>query len=300
MRADDGPITYFEGNANAVRLLIHQFIGRRKGGFALTYSTLASIVKYPFSSQLSAGKNKFGFFMSEEADYKSIADELGIICVNKNPLKLVRHPLVYLVEAADDICYQIMDIEDAHRLHLVTTEKAVELLLGFFDQKKQERRKEILTKVDDINEQISYLRASVIGELVEACSAVFVENEEKILNGTFNGSLINAIPERLKQAYSTCSDFAYSYIYKAKEVLDIELAGYRIIGFLLEKFVNAIEKPDHAYSGLLLNRIPEQYETHSSTVYGRIQSIVDYVSGMTDVYALDLYRKITGIGIPNL
>src|SRR5690554_4344777 len=112
--------TSFEGNANAIRLLMHQFRGRRKGGFAMTYATLASIVKYPYSSELSGGKNKFGFFASEEEDYRRIANDLGIICLGDNFLRFARYPLVYLVEAADDICYQVMDIEDAHKLHLVT------------------------------------------------------------------------------------------------------------------------------------------------------------------------------------
>ena len=108
-------LTHFEGNANAFRLLTHQFEGRRKGGFAMTYSTLASIVKYPFSSSLAGNKSKFGFFTSEEEGFRRIATELGLIQLNAHPLKYVRHPLVYLVEAADDICYQMMDIEDAHK-----------------------------------------------------------------------------------------------------------------------------------------------------------------------------------------
>lgn len=290
--------TCFEGNANAVRLLMHQFRGRRKGGFAMTYSTLASIVKYPFSSELSGGKNKFGFFASEESSYRRIAQELGITQLNENPAKFARFPLVYLVEAADDICYQVMDIEDAHKLHLVTTEKAVELLLGFFEGEKLAKKQQNLRLVSDVNEQIAYLRASVIGLLVDACSGVFLQNEEAILEGSFQGSIIKHIPEKAKSAYKTCSEFAVANIYKSKDVLDIELAGYRIIGFLLEKFVHAVQTPTHAYSRILLERIPEQYEIDASDTYGKIQSMIDYVSGMTDVYALDLYRKITGMGLP--
>ena len=290
--------TSFEGNANAIRLLMHQFRGRRKGGFAMTYSTLASIVKYPYSSVLSGGKNKFGFFASEETDYRSIADDLGIIRLQDNPLKYVRYPLVYLVEAADDICYQVMDIEDAHKLHLVTTEKAVELLLGFFDPEARQRREQTLTRVTDVNEQIAYLRSGVIGLLVDECSKVFLANEESILSGSFSGSLIDRISPLSLNAYHACSLYARQHIYRSRDVLDVELAGYRIIGFLLEVFTKAIQNPEHAYSGLLLNRIPEQYEIDSAGMYGRIQSVIDYVSGMTDVYALDLYRKITGMGLP--
>lgn len=292
--------TCFEGNANAVRLLMHQFKGRRKGGFALTYATLASIVKYPYSSELSGGKNKFGFFASEEQDYKTIANELGIPCIGETPLRLARYPLVYLVEAADDICYQIMDIEDAHKLHLISAEKAKELLLNFFDEEKKTRRIKNLEFVSDINEQIAYLRASVIGLLVNECSRAFIENESVILNGEFQGSLIKHISPKAKEAYATCAAFAVKNIYLSRDVLDIELAGYRIIGFLLEKLSDAIQNPQHTYSKLLLQRIPEQYGTDSDTLYERIQSVVDYVSGMTDVYALDLYRKITGIGLPNI
>src|SRR5690554_920285 len=291
---------YFEGNANAIRLLMHQFRGRRKGGFAMTYSTIASIVKYPYSSELSGGRNKFGFFASEEEDYKRIATELGIVKVNNHPLKYVRHPLVYLVEAADDICYQVMDIEDAHKLQLVSTEKAKELMLNFFDEERKLRRLNTLSLVTDVNEQISYLQASVIGLLVDACSAIFMENEDNILNGSFNGSLIKMLPEQYKNAYNICSKFAAENIYRSKDVLDVELAGYRIIGFLLDSFINAVKNPQHSYSKLLLDRIPEQYDIDSKSLYGKIQSIIDYISGMTDVYALDLYCKLTGIGLPNV
>ncbi|MBF6597664.1 MAG: dNTP triphosphohydrolase [Fermentimonas sp.] len=291
---------YFEGNANAIRLLMHQFRGRRKGGFAMTYSTIASIVKYPYSSELSGGKNKFGFFASEEEDYKRIATELGITKVSNQPLKYVRHPLVYLVEAADDICYQVMDIEDAHKLHIVTTHDAKELLLSFFDEEKRAKRLNTLSYVTDINEQIAYLRASVIGLLVDACSAIFMESETDILSGSFGSSLIKMLPIQLKNAYNNCSQFASENIYRSKDVLDVELAGYRIIGFLLETFIKAVNNPNHSYSKLLLDRIPEQYDKDSKTLYGRVQSIIDYISGMTDVYALDLYCKLTGIGLPNV
>ena len=291
---------FFDGNANAIRLLMHQFRGRRKGGFAMTYSTIASIVKYPYSSELSEGKNKFGFFASEEEDYKQIATELGIIQVSDNPFKYARHPLVYLVEAADDICYQVMDIEDAHKLHLISTEKAKELLFSFFDEGKRLRRLNTLSYVTDINEQIAYLRASVIGLLVDACSVVFIENETSILRGSFKGSLIKMLPDQYKNAYNNCSHFAAENIYRSKDVLDVELAGYRIIGFLLESFIKAVKNPQHSYSKLLLDRIPEQYDIDAKTLYGKVQTIVDYISGMTDVYALDLYCKLTGIGLPKV
>lgn len=213
-------------------------------------------------------------------------------------MKFVRYPLVYLVEAADDICYQVMDIEDAHKLRLLTTEKAIELFLGFFEGESRERCMRILSYVTDVNEQIAYLRSAVIGLLVGECSALFLANEGQILAGEFSGTLIGNVSPVIAKAYGRCAEFALQYIYRSKDVLDIELAGYRIIGYLLDVFTDAIRNPQHAYSKLLLDRIPEQYETDSTTLYGKTQSVIDYISGMTDVYALDLYRKITGMGLP--
>ena len=136
--------------------------------------------------------------------------------------------------------------------------------------------------------------------LVNECSQAFLRNEEKIISGEFSGALIKNISEKAQKAYAICSDFAVQHIYLSKDVLDIELAGYRIIGFLLEKLTNAIQTPNHTYSKLLLERIPEQYDPNSGDLYSKVQSIIDYVSGMTDVYALDLYRKITGMGLPTI
>jgi len=294
-------IICFEGNANALRLLTHQFNGRRPGGFVLTYSTLASVVKYPYASIFSdPKKQKFGFFDSEKADFEKIATELGIPRSPENPNRFARHPLVYLVEAADDICYQIMDIEDAHKLRILTSDETKNLFLGFFNEERKTRRKETLKMVSDVNEQIAYLRSSVIGQLIDECSVVFVENEEAILNGTFTSSLIKKLPKLSSEAYENCSKTAFAKIYRSPEVLDVELAGYKIILTLLEHLVAAVLSPEKAYSKQLLMRIPEQYETNSTSVYGKVMSVLDYISGMTDVYALDLYRKITGMSIPSL
>ena len=298
MEWDD--LTHFEGNANAFRILTHQFEGRRKGGFVMTYSTLASIVKYPFSSQLAGKKSKFGFFLSEEADYQKIARELGIIQLSKpdEPLRYARHPLVYLVEAADDICYQMMDIEDAHKLKLLTHDETKGLYMLFFDEKRRKRIEEVCRIVTDVNEQIAYLRSSVIGALIKECTRVFTENEEKILTGEFEGTLIMHICSPLKEAYDNCSAIAFQRIYRSSDVLDIELAGFRVISTLIDLMINAVRSPEKAYSQLLINRVSGQYNVNAPTLYGKIQAVLDYISGMTDVYALDLYRKIKGNSLP--
>lgn len=290
----------FEGNANSIRLLMHQFKGRRRGGFAMTYSMLASIVKYPYSAIKADGKGKFGFFQSEEEDYKIIAKSLGIVCKNESPLEYVRYPLVYLVEAADDICYKIMDIEDAHKLGILSTEKTKELFMNFFSEERQTRMKETMERVSDTNEQIAYLRSSAIGLLVNECSKVFLDNEKAILKGEFSNTLIKGISELPNLAYKEATQISIQKIYKSKDVVDIELAGHRIIGFLLDTFISAILKPEANYSKLILSRVPDQYEIDSESLYTRILAILDFVSGMTDVYALDLYRKITGMSLPTV
>ena len=185
-------ITHFEGNANAFRLLTHQFKGRRAGGFVMTYSTLASIVKYPYASSVSGKKKKFGFFQSEQTYYQRIADEMGIICKSApgEPLRYARHPLVYLVEAADDICYEIMDLEDAHKLKILSYAETEELLLGFFDEDVKQKilRRIHDEELEDPNEKVVYMRACVIGKLENECVNAFVEHEDEILKGTFEGS----------------------------------------------------------------------------------------------------------------
>ena len=293
-------LTHFEGNANAFRLLTHQFEGRRRGGFVLTYSTLASIVKYPFASTLAGDKSKFGFFTTEESSFRRIADELGLKKLQDAPLRYVRHPLVYLVEAADDICYQIMDLEDAYKLKILTLQETTDLLLSFFDEERRQHRLSVLKIVADHNEQIAYLRSSVIGLLIRECTAAFVDNEAALLDGTFTGPLIRHIAPRPAAAYARCSALAQEKIYRSRDVLDIELAGFRIISTLLSLMLDAVRHPDKAYSKLLINRVSSQYSVHAPTLFGRVQAVLDYISGMTDVFALDLYRKINGNSLPEI
>lgn len=293
-------IVNFEGNANALRLLTHQFHGHRPGGFVLTYTSLASIVKYPYESSYISklGKAKFGFFQSEKGGYRRIASELGI--TELEPDRYARHPLVFLVEAADDICYEIMDMEDAHKLKILSTEQTVELMLGFFDEEKKQRRREHMASIQDVNEQIAYLRSSVVGELVRECTRVFCENEEAILNGTFQDSLIKHVSERVYNAYQNCERISVDKIYRSQAVVDVEISGYNIIYKLIDQLVNAVLEPGKAYSKQLLLRVPQQYETSAGPYYQRIMAVLDYVSSMTDIYALELYQQITGISLPHL
>ncbi len=293
-------LTRFEGNANAFRLLTHQFRGRRKGGFAMTYSTLASIVKYPHESSVAGQRGKFGFFTSEVDDFIRIADELGMkrLSAPGEPLVYSRHPLVYIVEAADDICYEVMDIEDAHKLKILSTETVIDLLGSFFPPDRLTRMQAVMDSVEDPNEKIGYLRSCVIGRLVECCADSFVRHEKEILDGTFTGTLIKSLPEREKMAYDRCAAMSYRKIYDAPEVVDVELAGNRIITSLMKHLIDAVINPGLSYSRLLLSKVPGQYDVQAPTLFGRIQAVLDHVSGMTDVYALDLYRKLQGQSLP--
>ena len=295
-------ITHFEGNANAFRILTHRFKGRRQGGFVMTYSMLASIVKYPFASSLAGNHGKFGFFASEAESYRKIADELGIFCKSApgEPLKYARHPLVYMVEAADDICYEIMDIEDSHKLKILSFAETEHLLLSFFDEDIQQkiRQRIIDEELTDENEKVVYMRASVIGKLENECVAAFLAHEEEILAGTFEGSLIDHISERQKKAYQECEKISYSKIYQSKPVLDIELSGYQIMATLMEVFIEAAVSPSRFYSKQLLRRVSSQYDIENENLEERIMAVLDYISGMTDIYALDIYQKINGISLP--
>ncbi len=295
--------TQFDGNANAFRLLSHQFNGRREGGFALTYTTLASIVKYPYESLLTE-KPKFGFFQSEKEIYARIANELGLLKSDKYQAKYARHPLVFLVEAADDICYQLMDLEDAHKLKIHSFEQTRSLLLEFFDEQTEAvqiaRMKETLNLVSDPNEQIAYLRASVIGKLVKQCVDVFWKKQDEILAGTFQKALIDQVQEKSLKAIQIIKDVSIRNIYNDRSVIEIEISGYQIIGTLLEVFTHAILNPKDDFSKKLLMLMPDQYGGNHQSTYEKIQAVVDFVSGMTDLYALDLYRKIKGISIPGI
>ena len=293
-------IINFEGNANAFRLLAHQFIGRRKGGFAMTYSTLASIVKYPYASILANGKHKFGFFDSEAPIFARIADELGIIRLSApdEPLRYVRYPLVWLVEAADDICYLLMDLEDAHKLKLISTENTIALMMNFIEPSDRSHARSIINMVTDVNEKVSYLRSKLVGILIDECTEVFLANQEAILEGTFSGSLIDHISNTPKNAYEECAELSKEKIYRSRDVLEVELAGFRIISTLLDLMIEAVQNPNREYSKLLINRVSSQYDINAEDIYNRILAVLDYISGMTDVYALDIYRKINGNSLP--
>ncbi|MCE1198362.1 MAG: deoxyguanosinetriphosphate triphosphohydrolase [Marinilabiliales bacterium] len=302
--AQQSDFVRFDGNANAFRLLTHTFHGRREGGFGLTYSTLAAVVKYPFESALAGDKQKFGFFQSEKELFERIAVQMNLPQISDNPLRFARHPLVYLVEAADDICYQIMDVEDAQKLKIISSEEAEHLLLSFFDPQEDAQAirsiQDNLMVVLDKNERVSYLRAVVIGKLVRECAAIFMQNRSRLLAGESMDSLVKQLDGCSRTAMNEVKRLSVSRIYKDPSVIQIEIAGYKILGTLLETFTPAVIHPREPLSEKLLSIVPQQYHLTSDGLYQKLQTVVDFVSGMTDLYALDLYRKITGINLPGM
>lgn len=287
----------FEGNANALRLLTHSFNGHRKGGYAMTYSTLAAIVKYPYAAT-ERTKRKYGFFQSEKPVYEKIAISLGL----DNPQGgYMRHPLVYLVEAADDICYQVMDIEDAYRLKIFSAKETIDLLGRYFehDTKARQSIEKVFKMVADESERIAYLRSKVIGKLVQECKEVFLDKEKSILNGTFTSSLIKSTPSHTATTYEEIGKISFEQIYKHPMVVEIEISAYQIIETLLDKLIMAILNNETAYSKGLLRLIPSEYQvSKTADNYAKIRSILDFVAGMTDDYALNMYRTLEGMQLP--
>jgi dGTPase len=302
----------FEGNSNALRILTEKFNELDEGGYGLTYTTLASIIKYPCSSKEGFKKTglistkKSGYFDSEADTYRSISDELGIPKKEGYEDVYARHPFVYLTEAADDICYRVIDLEDAHRLRIVSLEKIKEIFYPFFKQEEDYMslayvEKKVDRLVDD-NQKVQYIRAKWIGLMIGKLSKIFIEQEDVLLAGGLEKDLLKCLPEHEQKLIDNINDFSTKYIYNYKSVVEIEIAGYNVIGGLLEEFVYAVLYPKETKSKKIIRLVSKQFTItqKAENIYEDIQAIVDFISGMTDLYAIDLYRKITGITIPEI
>lgn len=297
---------HFEGNANAIRVLTQQQNGKSEGGMMLTYSTLSAIAKYPCES---AGSNKnfvhrkkFGFFQAERTTFEGIARATSMIQESSDPLGYFRHPFVWLVEAADDICYTIIDLEDAHRLGIIEHTLCEDLLLkmiasvGIDDIAKVQKR---LDSFKDKNDRISFLRAKSINTLTMRSKAIYEDNFEAILNGSFKKPLFDHIKADCT-ALQDITSFSVDHIYNHRSVLEIENAGYNVMYELLSHFIPPIikTKADRSKSeSKAIKLVPVQFQYEDASPYQMVLGVLDYVSGMTDNYATDLYRKIKGIDI---
>ncbi|MFT4095106.1 MAG: deoxyguanosinetriphosphate triphosphohydrolase [Niabella sp.] len=296
----------FEGNANALRILTLQQNGRTRGGFRLTYSTLGSILKYPCESPASAKgilhRKKYGYFKIDEPVFLSVVKELNMLPdTAEGNIAYKRHPFVFLVEAADDICYNIIDFEDAHRLGILSYEEVSHHFLSVIQHhaSDMERVKNIAADLSaDANESIAYLRTKAIGTLIDKCVSVFWQNRDAILAGNFTASLMETIPE-MQDILKKIEKISVQKIYNARRVIELEIAGYRIMSGLVEDFVTAAlveESKREKEHKKILELLPRQFMfAEEETPYQKVMHILDFISGMTDVYALKLYRKLRGI-----
>lgn len=289
----------FEGNANGFSVVSSSRKGV-EGSLRLTYATLGAFMKYPKESlpkkpTKDIWDKKYGFFQSDKTFFKEVAEELGLIS-NKDDMNIgfVRHPLAFLVEAADDICYTIIDLEDGINLGLIDEEFALEYLIKLvkntIDSKKYN---ELQTKED----RLSYLRALAIGSLINDAVSVFVENEEKILKGKFPYALTDK--SQYKAQMDDIIDISIKRIYQSKEVIEKEVVGYKVINSLLDVFCtaynNKIENRESNYDKIVLKLLPERFQTEKESLYERLLHICHYISLLTDGKAIELYKLIKGI-----
>jgi len=305
-------LTKFEGNAQGFRIITKLQNPTIKGGLRLSCATLAAFTKYPKESLLEKSSNskshkeklykKYGFFQSEKELFKEVAEETGLPKKEEYNKSLFwsRHPLAFLVEAADDICYRIMDLEDGFRLGLLSFKETEELLmplkgdasLNIYDERNE-------------NDKIGYLRAKAISELVKNLSDAFVEKEKDILAGKLDKDLIALI--KTADALEEIKKVSIDRIYSIRSVVEREAAGFEVLGGLLDTFIRAVnefaEDKISPKNKTIIKLMPKQFlgkgGKPDNNIYTRLLKITDLVSGMTDSYAVSLFRKIKGISLPN-
>ncbi|MCB1715680.1 MAG: deoxyguanosinetriphosphate triphosphohydrolase [Candidatus Competibacteraceae bacterium] len=301
-----GDFVDFEGNAQGFRLLTRLQSAANPGGLQLTCAMLGAFTKYPRASAVagelpaSVAFKKFGFMQADSERFTQLATVLEL--PQLAPYAWQRHPLAYLVEAADDICYRIVDVEDAYRLKHLDYAEAEALLLALLDEPGQRTR---LNAIREPKERIEFLRAKSIGAMIDQVFSCFMDREAELLAGQGCHDLLSSIPSASQLAELQCR--AQEKIYLAEPVVEVAAAGFQVLGGLLEVFIPAVnevaERGDAAStrSQMLLRLVPEQFigirrQPHDA-LYPRLLGITDFVSGMTDSYAVNLYKKLTGISL---
>lgn len=292
---------YFEGNAQGFRILTKLDKPQHRQGLQFTCATLATFTKYPREAGLNSNSfnkynsnsnkkstKKHGFFQEEKELFAQIADEVGLIRRKENVAWWCRHPLVFLVEAADDICYHIVDLEDGFSMGYIDYAEAKmwlsDILVG-----------ENIEDLDDKKEHIKYLRAKAIHKLIIEVKQVFLDYEEQILSGTFDSPLTSQIESGFK--LEEIIELTRRNVYEACEVVEVKVAGYQVLGGLLEEFISAVTNNNLSKSYLTKKLLPNFNDTDEE-LYTKILNVTDYISGMTDSYAVSLFKKIKGISLP--
>lgn len=287
----------FEGNANGLKIVTESKEGT-PGGLRLSYATLGAFIKYPKESlpkkpTSHISDKKYGFFQSEKDTFIDVVEELGMIKKASEGIAYYRHPLAYLVEAADDICYTIIDFEDGINLGLIDEEYALEYMIKLVKDTIDIKKYHSLKHKKD---RVSYLRALAIGVLINEAVDMFLSNEEEILKGTFSNSLLDKC--KYEAQMNDIIKISIEKIYRSNDVIEKEVAGYKIIADLLDVFVTAL---NNKYTGeqsnfdrLVLNLLPEEYRTLKDDLYERISQTCSYVASLSDGYAIRLHKKISG------
>lgn len=286
----------FEGNANGFSVLTKTRPGI-EGGLRISYATLGAFMKYPKESlpkkpTRDISDKKFGFFQSDKEAFIDVASELGMIMkTNRIETAFYRHPLAYLVEAADDICYTIIDFEDGINLGWIPEEHALEFLIKIVQNSINSQKYAQLTSKED---RVSYLRALAIGSLIADVTRLFLENEEKILTGDYPFALTEKCSyiAQMKDILTV----SINNVYQSKEVIEKEIIGYQVIHTLLENFITASNNQFYGeashYDRLILKMLPERFVTDQESMYERLMSICHFVSMLTDGKALEFYHAI--------
>jgi dGTPase len=300
----------FEGNSQGFRIVTRLQNPDNEGGLQLTCATLAAFTKYPRESCLGGSRypgisaKKQGFAAADRASFEAVAQTVGLIPRDNHHAMWCRHPLAFLVEAADDISYRVIDIEDGYRLGHFSYQEVLDLFWPLISD--QERQAPRLQKIQDPKDRVEFLRAKVINEVIRQALECFMDNEADILAGRFDVPLLQELAVR--EALDALIDNARQRIYCAPEVVSIQAAGFQVISDLLERFTQVVddvaEKGEQAtaHSRMLIRLIPEQFigpqRVPVEDAYLRLLLLTDFVSGMTDSYAVSLYKKVTGISLP--
>jgi dGTPase len=288
----------FEGNANGFKILTESREGR-EGGLRLSYATLGAFIKYPKESlPMKPTKHicdkKFGVFQSEINNFKELTEELGLISRTKsNDLSYCRHPLAYLVEAADDICYTIIDFEDGINLGLIQEEYALEYLINLVRDSINKQKYAVLKTVQD---RVSYLRALAINTLINECAELFMKHEASILEGELPKSLLDY--SKYQAQITDIINISVSNIYQSKEVVNKELAGYKVLNGLLDIYTGTVEHKMAGkitgYDQLIFKSLPETVQFKDEDLYFNLMSICSYISKLSDTNAILAYRRLSG------
>jgi dGTPase len=305
-------LTGFEGNANGFKLLTN-YNDSPGGNINLTFTTLAAFTKYPTCSlknpadlELLKGKvsqKKYGYFQSEKEIFKSIFTHLEIDRLTAYAWR--RHPLAFLVEAADDICYRIIDFEDGIRIGLIDFDKGEEMLIHVLGNDFDPKRFET---IGDQREKVAYLRAKAISKLINQSVEIFLDNDSKILAGSFDQSLTDVLPSETMTALNDILKLSIEKVYRSRNVLQIEAAGFNVVAELLDMFITAVNdyhefgkdlKKKRPLSDKVILLFPKQFlHAGKDDLYLRILRVCEFVAGMTDTYAVSLYRRLKGIELP--